>query len=118
MILEKSKLKIKNKLTIAKIPNAMGEIISMAFVKDDCKNFVKINPNINKEVITPMAVITPNIIIAPFDSLPESWFDRYARNAGYRGMTQTAAIGANNPAKKEIHRLRITSSIATFYFTL
>ena len=55
---------------IAKIPNAIGEIIPITFVKDTCKNFVKINPNKNIEDITPNATTTPRRIIPRFDSLP------------------------------------------------
>ena len=80
--LEKSKLNIKNKLTTAKIPKAIGEIIPIAFVKEVCRNFVKINPNKNIEDITPIATTTPKRIIPRFDSFPVSWFDKYARNAG------------------------------------
>ena len=67
---EKSKLNIKNKLMIAKIPNAIGETIPITFVKDACKNFVKINPNKNIEDITPNATIIPRSIIPRFDSFP------------------------------------------------
>lgn len=67
---EKSKSNIRNKLTIAKIPKAIGEIIPIAFVKEDCKNVVKINPNRNIEDITPNATTTPKRIIPLFDSLP------------------------------------------------
>ena len=102
---EKSKLNIKNKLTIAKIPKAIGETIPITLVKDTCKNFVKINPTKNIELITPKATIIPKRIIVLFDSFLETWFDKYARNAGYNGKTQTAASGANNPARKEIQKL-------------
>ena len=73
---EKSKLNIKNKLTIAKIPNAIGEIIPITFVKDAWRNFVKIKPIKNIDVITPIATITPRRIIVFFESLPDTWLER------------------------------------------
>ena len=57
--LEKSKLKIKNKLTIAKIVKAMGEMIPIALVREVCRSFVKINPNKNIEEMTPRATVKP-----------------------------------------------------------
>ena len=68
----KSKLKIKNKLTTAKIPKAIGDIIPMALVNEACKNFVNINPTKNKEEITPRVTINPRRIKVFFDSLPEN----------------------------------------------
>jgi len=103
--LEKSKLNIKNKLTNAKIPKAMGEMIPITLVKETCKNFVKIKPTKNIELITPRETITPKSIIVLFDSFLETWFDKYAKNAGYNGKTQTAARGAKSPARKEIQKL-------------
>jgi len=102
----KSKLKIKNKLTTAKIVKAMGDIIPIALVREACRNFVKINPTINRDRITPKATVKPNKTNDFFDSLlsPVNWLDRYARNAGYNGRTQTAASGANSPAKKDIQK--------------
>ena len=73
---EKSKLNIKNKLTIAKIPNAIGEIIPITFVSEAWRNFVKIKPIKNIDVITPVATITPRRIIVFFESLPDTWFER------------------------------------------
>ena len=70
--LEKSKLKIKNKLTIAKIPKAIGEIIPIALVREACKNCVKINPTKNIEVITPKVTNKPRKIKVLFDSLLSS----------------------------------------------
>ena len=64
--LVKLKLKIKNKLTIARIPKAIGDTIPITFVNETCKNFVKINPNKNIETITPKATIKPNKIIVFF----------------------------------------------------
>jgi len=66
--LEKSKLNIKNKLTTAKIPNAIGETIPITLVKETCKNFVKINPSKNIELTTPKATRIPKKIIVLFDS--------------------------------------------------
>ena len=100
--LEKSKLNIRNKLTTAKIPKAIGEIIPIALVKEACKNFVNIKPNKNIEDITPRVTINPKRIKVFFDSLPENWFDRQAKKAGYNGRTQTAAKGAKSPARKDI----------------
>ena len=66
---EKSKLNIKNKLTTAKIPNAIGEIIPITFVSEACRNLVKIKPIKNIDVTTPIATITPRRIIVFFESL-------------------------------------------------
>lgn len=68
--LEKSKLNIKKILTIAKIPNAMGEIIPITFVSETCRNWVKIKPIKNIEVITPRATIRPRKINDFLASLP------------------------------------------------
>ena len=68
--LEKSRLNIRNILTTAKIPNAMGEIIPMAFVREACKNLVKINPTKNMEDMTPRATIRPRKINDFLASLP------------------------------------------------
>ena len=68
----KSKLKIKNKLTTANIPKAIGEIIPIALVKDVWRNFVKISPTKNIETTTPKVTINPNKINVFFDSLPEN----------------------------------------------
>ena len=70
--LEKSKLNIRNKLTTARIPKAIGEIIPIALVNDVCKNFVNIRPNKNMEDITPRVTINPKKINVFFDSLPEN----------------------------------------------
>lgn len=113
---EKSKSKIKNKLTTAKIPKAIGEIIPIALVNEAWRNFVKINPNKNIENITPEATINPKRIIVFFDSFSDTWFDKYARNAGYNGKTQTAASGANKPARKDIQKLTNTLTITFLYF--
>ena len=59
----RSKLNIKNKLIIVRIPNAIGEIILIALVNDPCKKKVKINPNKNIDKMTPKVIITPNSII-------------------------------------------------------
>ena len=59
----KSTLKINSILINARIPKAIGETIPIAFVKDSCNSFVKINPNKNMEVITPPVTIKPRIII-------------------------------------------------------
>ncbi len=101
----KSTLNINKILINARIPNAIGEIIPIAFVKDSCKSFVKIKPNKNIEEIIPNVTISPNPIIVFLDSLPDNWPARYAKYPGYNGRTQTAAIGANNPATKEIQIL-------------
>jgi len=103
-----SKLNISNKLTKASIPKAIGEIIPTAFVNDSCNNVVNTSPKTIIETITPDVVINPNnmnaffisLISEPFDSL----LDKKARKPGYKGKTQTAASGANNPAKKDSHR--------------
>lgn len=63
MNLEKSKLNIRNKPMIARIVNAIGEIIPIALVNEDCKNFVNINPNKNIEDMTPKATTKPKRII-------------------------------------------------------
>jgi len=68
----KSKLNIKNKLTTAKIPKAIGEIIPMALVREACKNFVNIKPKRNIEEITPRVTINPRRIKVFFDSFPEN----------------------------------------------
>ena len=60
--LEKSILNIKNILITARIPNAMGEIIPITFVREACKNLVKIKPIKNIDVITPRATIRPRKI--------------------------------------------------------
>ncbi len=112
-ILEKSKLNIKNKLTIARIVKAIGEMMPIAFVNEACKNFVKIRPTKNIENIIPRVTTIPKNIIVFFDSLPEIWLDKYAKNPGYNGITQTAAIGANNPAKKDIQKFIIILTILT-----
>lgn len=101
---EKLKLKIRNKLTIPKIPNAIGEIIDIAFVKEASRIFVKINPTMKREVITPSVTNSPSLrkeylLLGPICPA------RYAKNPGYSGRTQTAPRGTNNPAKKEIKRL-------------
>ena len=70
--LPKSKSKIKNKLTIASIPKAIGETIPIALVNEAWRNFVKINPNKNIEDITPKATINPNKIIVFFDSFSDT----------------------------------------------
>ena len=70
--LPKSKSKIKNKLTKAKIPKAIGEIIPIALVNEAWRNFVKINPNKNIEDITPKATIKPKKIIVFFDSFSDT----------------------------------------------
>lgn len=68
----KSKLNIKNKLTTARIPKAIGEIIPIALVREACKNFVNINPIRNIEDITPKVTNNPKKIKVFFDSLPEN----------------------------------------------
>lgn len=83
IIFEKSKLNIKKMLTIVNIPNAIGEIIPIALVKDSLSNPVKINPTINIEIMTPEAAIDPARIIFfffSFSDLPsffseESWLE-------------------------------------------
>ena len=80
--LEKSKLNIRNKLTIAKIPKAIGDIIPITLVREACRNFVNINPIRNMEDMTPEVTINPKRIKVFFDSFPENWLDRYAKNAG------------------------------------
>ena len=70
--LPKSKLNIKDKLTTAKIPKAIGEIIPIALVSEAWRNFVKINPNKNIEDITPKATINPKKIIVFFDSFSDT----------------------------------------------
>ena len=68
--LEKSRLNIRKILTTAKIPNAMGEIIPIAFVREACKNLVKINPTKNMEDMTPRATIKPRKMNDFLASLP------------------------------------------------
>ena len=64
----KSKLNIKKILMMVKIPNAIGEIIPITFVKDFCKKKVKIKPNKNIEVKTPKLTTIPNPIIVFFST--------------------------------------------------
>ena len=109
--LPKSKSKIKNRLTIARIAKAIGEIIPIAFVNEACRNFVNIKPTRNIENITPRATINPKNITVFFDSLSDTWVDKNAKNPGYKGITQTAASGANNPAEKDIPKFTKTLTI-------
>jgi len=57
------------------------------------------------EVITPRVIITPNITIVFLDSFSDILDAKKAKNPGYKGSTQTAKIGADKPAKKEIQKL-------------
>ena len=66
---EKSKLKIRNKLMIAKMPKAIGEIIPIASVKDFFNMNEKINPTRNIERITPAVIIQANFVILTFLSV-------------------------------------------------
>ena len=51
-----SKLNIIKILIIPRMPNAIGLIISIDFVKDSWSRNVKINPKINIETITPEVI--------------------------------------------------------------
>ena len=88
-------------LTRASIPNAIGLIIPMAFVKDSWRKKVKINPKMNIEVITPNVMIIPKNIIVFLEDLSDNWEERKDKNPGYNGRTHTAKIGADRPAKKD-----------------
>jgi len=68
----KSKLNIRNKLTTARIPKAIGDTIPITLVNDVCKNFVNINPIRNIEDITPKVTNNPKKMKVFFDSLPEN----------------------------------------------
>lgn len=70
--LVKSKLKINNILTKAKMLNAIGEIIPIALVKDSCNSLVKIKPTSNIDTIIPNVTIIPKIIKFFFDSFPDN----------------------------------------------
>ncbi len=69
MNLETSKLNIKNKLIIPKIPKAIGEIIPITFVNETSNIVVKINPKINIKTITPAVITNPSNVSVFF---PES----------------------------------------------
>ncbi len=72
IILVKSKLNMRNKLTRAKIPKAIGDMIPMTLVREACRNFVNINPIRNIEDMTPAVTINPKRIKVFFDSFPEN----------------------------------------------
>ena len=78
----KSKLKIKNMLMIPKIPNAMGEIIEITFVRDSWRIVVNIRPRAIIKARTPATTNRPNKIIAFLFSSPDSLFERKERKAG------------------------------------
>ena len=85
---------------------AIGETISITLVNDASKNLVKINPTMNIDKITPDVTSTPSkIIVFLVVEVVETLLAKYDKNPGYRGRTQTAPRGANNPARKDIHRL-------------
>ncbi len=80
----KSTLKINRRLKNPKIPNAIGEIIPTTFVKDFCRNVVKINPKRSMKIITPKVMSKPNkayCLLFTLLSL-EDWFAKYAKNPG------------------------------------
>lgn len=88
-----------------KMPNAIGDIIPTIFVSDTCSIVVNNNPKTAIKRITPALIINPNMIGSLlFFSFPDIWFERYARNAGYRGNTHTAVSGVNNPSVNEKKR--------------
>ena len=71
----KSKLNIKNKLTIPKIEKAIGETMPIALVKEACSNCVNISPKRNMEEITPSVTINPSLmnLLLTFSSSLEIW---------------------------------------------
>jgi len=71
-------LKIRKILTMAKIPNAIGEIMPIALVNEVDRSFVNISPNKNMEVIIPTVTMSPNCMIFFLGSslLFESWLAR------------------------------------------
>ncbi len=79
-------------------------MIEIVLVKETSRIFVKINPTINREIITPKVTKSPSLrkeflLFGPICPA------RYAKNPGYNGRTQTAPRGANNPAKNEMRIL-------------
>lgn len=68
-ILLKFTLKIRRKLTMKRIPNAIGETISVTLVRDTLKIAVKMRPIRKREVITPRVTIQPSVEILISSSL-------------------------------------------------
>lgn len=95
-IVEKSNPKIIKSPTINKIPNANGETVDMASLKEPEKIPEKINPNKNIDKIIPKVAIHVNFGI---DTFLSDFPDKKLMNAGYNGRTQTAPNGAKIPAK-------------------
>ncbi|MDA0524296.1 hypothetical protein J2750_002228 [Methanococcoides alaskense] len=99
-----SKSSINNILMMNSMPNAIGEIIPMTFVSETCNIVVNNIPRSAIKRITPALIISPKMIGSfSFFSFPDIWLERYARNAGYNGKTQTAVSGVSNPSVKEIN---------------
>lgn len=94
-------MNIINRLTIPSIPNAIGDITPIAFVKELLKIAVNTNPTINIDISIPNVTTRPILMNTFLSSFADSWFDRYAKNPGYKGKTHTAPSGANSPAKND-----------------
>ena len=82
----------------AKILNAIGDIMLIAFVSDVLRIVVNMSPNNAIKNMTPADTIIPrNAIFFRSDSCLDNWLDMYTRNPGYSGSTQTAVSGVSIP---------------------
>ncbi len=107
-------------LIIASMINATGETIAITFVKETWRIVVNINPRSSMNSITPDMVIRPREIYSFLLASAESLCDRYTKNPGYNGKTQTAPTGVSKPNTNDVAIPVIKSAILTsfFYFLL
>ena len=97
---------ISIRLMTSRVPKAIGETIWTMLVKETSKRVVKTSPITNINSMTPVVIISPkrNIVFRPVRS-PEICVDRYTKNPGYIGRTQTAPRGVANPSKNASHSM-------------